>query len=663
MIAPVMNYEVSVEVLSTVQEVPPYGEFKMTYIMTPSYSDVEDSAKGIMRGYLDIIRDTDTNEIDITYNERTTTTQEWTFWNSNTNQNENATATTRVEQMALASLTLNSQNKVSSGIAVTESKWTQTSSAQNSNYSNQSGAYYVAFDYENGSSNSSSSNPGRALIDYDPVTTGWFTAANGFDPGQPRCEEIGNQGTMFANEGYVAFDTNGDPVDTQTSLRLSKVDGSEQDGCWVSQWGTSCWGGTVATGSRFFANKHDGSKMYFTATVLKGSLRNSTTWKDVTVSTENNLTLTCTSRCPKPGFTAAELNDQWSSSPSMFLSGSVNYTFDAATRELKYTADGVTSTISMPADGTGYVSFNLTSGADSYMYEMNSWGQNVMLVKDGETTAFQPPQPLKFVDESFNPTRHARPNSIYSPSMTQLSDASYSWGTERSLKLDGNWLNVDYFSAANKYTGLSMVREGDGKIKFNLGWGQSVGLNESIVISSFSSSPGGDFPFTQGTTYYAIPIAPSTVGGTEAFYLATQQNGSSPIMASGDPSGSTANISLPNRRPLYDQWGNFVYVPKLSLAVGVDLTLDGDPDGSGPRFSGEKIHVVPSSVREQAIVRTGGDADCATSLSNKITDAKDTMSPPGALPSFKFDARLAKTARPTGSFPVRAINGAPVKDN
>jgi hypothetical protein len=649
-IAPVLNYEVAVEVISTVQEVGPYGEFKMTYLMAPSYNGVEDTTKGIMRGYLDIIRDTDTQEIDITYNERTTTTQSWD------NGGTTVSSTTRIEQMAQASLTL-TDNQVTSGIAVTESKYSTTSA--HSSYRNESGAYYIAFDYLNGSTNTSITNRGRAIIDYDPETTGWYPTVAGFDPAQARCEEIGDQGTVFAHEGYVAFDTNGEPIDTQTSLRLNKVDGNAEEGCWVSQWGTSCWGGAISNGTRLYSNRQDGSKIYFTATPLKGALRNSTTWKDVTVTASSNISLSCTSRCPKPDFTAAELNDQWSFSPSMFLSGTVEYVFDTATRELKYTNAGVTSVISMPEGASGYLSINLTSGSDSYMYEMNSYGQNIMLVKDGESLPFQPPQPLKFVNESFVASRHARPNSIYPPSMSNLSDASYSWGAERSLKLDGNWLNVDWFAAANKYTNITMSKETDGTLKFSLGWGQSVGLNEQIKFLDFSLSQDAGFPLDTNTTYYAIPVPATTSGGFDSFYLAASANGSGITFVSGNPTGSTT-VSLPTRRALYDQWGNFVYLPKLSLALGVELTLDGDPDGSGPRYSGEKVHLVPSSIREQAIVRSGSDADCAAHLTNKISDAKDTMSPPGALPSFKFDTRLSKTVRPTGSFPVRAINGTPV---
>ncbi len=214
----------------------------------------------------------------------------------------------------------------------------------------------------------------------------------------------------------------------------------------LSRWGSSCYG-DIKDGDQL--KSFDGE--VYTVQLFAGSLIDMDGWVDKTASTSTNLTLECSSNCPKAGITQADLDSQWTATPTLYLDGAVTYTFDAATKTLTY-EDGGTKTVGFgPASDIqwGWISVSLTdnSGASpvSYMYQMST-DNKPAIAFDASNQQFVPAEPIVFADETFDPAMHARENSLSDDTMTMLYDAAPSWD-DGKLKLENGYLYIDWFQS------------------------------------------------------------------------------------------------------------------------------------------------------------------------------------------------------------------------
>jgi hypothetical protein len=344
--------------------------------------------------------------------------------------------------------------------------------------------------------------------------------------------------------------------------------------------------------------------------------------------------------------------------------GSVTYSFDATTKELKYNGQAVR----LAADAQwAWVSISLM-GADSksYMYTLSSYSKPVEITKEGESQPYTPPKPLKFRDEVFEVAKHARSGSVYSAGMVNLRDAAAKWSGVNALQLDNGMINVDWFQATDRMN--VSFNDSSGTLSISTSW-NDPGLKVGDVVR-FSTDSGSTLPLglASNTDYYVFSVA-----GAESYNHSFTVGTVNPTLAGNEAaiaiqyqdagSGSGPHmVHFPGRKSVIDQWGMAAYMPKLTLKPGVVLKLDGDPDGAGPRFDGEEITIMPQFSEMRAVVRAGSDFDCAQSLSNAIADAKLNMSTPSALSSSDFDSRLARTSKPAGTFPIRSIDGTPIMD-
>jgi hypothetical protein len=121
--------------------------------------------------------------------------------------------------------------------------------------------------------------------------------------------------------------------------------------------------------------------------------------------------------------------------------------------------------------------------------------------------------------------------------------------------------------------------------------------------------------------------------------------------------GNLCCFDWEQKNGIIDEWGNNVHGPKVTLKKGTELTVVGDPDGTGPLKAGMKLRLAPSFTELKPITKN----DCSTGLESTVTAIESDM--PLPQPLSKASDRDISTligSRPDGRWPVLVINGESV---
>jgi hypothetical protein len=197
---------------------------------------------------------------------------------------------------------------------------------------------------------------------------------SGFNPEAPTCA---TRNENWANVWeYSIFDAEGNRISQPNGYMIKTGKTHPQWNYpitgWFSRWGMYLSG--IDDGETVqLVNWDLGTETAYIYTILKGKLLNNN-WQDVTVKQTEDLTLTCSSNCPKALITQNDINNNTLTQSG----GPYTYVFDAATKSLKENGVEVRFAPGIITTGTSFewawtiIDTNLIDGdGNSYRFQMS----------------------------------------------------------------------------------------------------------------------------------------------------------------------------------------------------------------------------------------------------------------------------------------------------
>ncbi len=242
------------------------------------------------------------------------------------------------------------------------------------------------------------------------------TFGSGFNPEAPTCA---TRNENWANVWeYSIFDAEGQRISQPNGfmIKTGKIHPEWKYPItgWFSRWGMylsdTSDGETV-----HLVNWYLGTETPYIYTVFKGKLLDNN-WQDLTVKQSTNLTLTCSSNCPKTLITQDDINNN-----SLTLSGGpYTYVFDANSKSLKENGVEVRFAPGVTTTGTSFewawtmIDASMVDGdGNNFRYQMSLNSNNKasgLRVKNADGTAgafFVLPDPIQFEPFTYVDANHA----------------------------------------------------------------------------------------------------------------------------------------------------------------------------------------------------------------------------------------------------------------